>query len=142
MENIYKAMSNLKENDLLFEMANIQPRTTGLKNQLYASFDGKHLYSHGPRIKVRTPNYSRGFPIIIDRRLNKVYPLNDKGEYDNLQKEDKDPVNEALPYIEKHIKEFITHWDGIIGDEQLRKTLKGEITLKDAIQDAKKNGIE
>ena len=73
MNNINKAMENLKEiknkeeildESLIWEMANIQPRTTGLKSRLYVTFDGKHINIHGPRVKVITPNYSKGFPII------------------------------------------------------------------------------
>lgn len=147
MESINKAMKNLKgfknklEEDLLYEMANIQPRTTGLKAQLYATFDGKSLVSHGPRVKVRTADYPKGFPIIIDRKLNKVYPLNKNGEYDKLGK-DKVLIDEAIKYVENHKEEFIAHWNALIGDEQLRRVLRGDIILKDAIEDAKENGTE
>lgn len=130
------------EDEELSEMANLQPKTTGLKNQLYSSFDGKTLYSHGPRVKVRTSNIPKGFPIIIDRKLNKVYPLNKHGEYDKLDNSDKDAVDAAIPYIEENKEIFLAHWNALIGDEQLRKVLKGNITLEKAIQDAKEGNIE
>ena len=128
--------------ELLWEMANIQPRVTGLKSQLYATFDGKSLVSHGPRVKVRTTNYPKGFPIIIDRKLNKVYPLNKNGEYNKLNSKDKNSIDEALSYIEKHKEEFLVHWNALIGDGQLIRVLDGEMTLEDAIKDAKENGIK
>lgn len=142
MNDINQAMMKLKEDDLLFEMANIQPRTTGLSNQLYSSFDGKTLYKHGHRVKVRTPKFPKGFPVIINRKTDKVYPLNDEGQFDILKPDEKKPISEAVPYIEKYKKEFLAHWDALIGDEQLKKVLRGEYTLEQAIQDAKENGPE
>lgn len=132
----------LNEEELLYEMANIQPRTTGLKSQLYATFDGEHLCPHGPRVKVRTKNFSKGFPIIINRKTNTIYPLNKKGEYNKLEDDDKKAVDEALPYITKNKDVFLTHWNAEIGDEQLRKVLRGKFTLEQAKQDAIENGIE
>lgn len=131
-----------KDDNLLFEMANIQPRTTGLKCQLYATFDGNNLCNHGPRVKVRTDNFQKGFPIIIDRKTNKVYPLNKHGEYDSLENNDKFFIDNALPYIIKHKEDFLAHWNALIGDEQLRKVLKGTVTLEEAIKDAEENGTE
>lgn len=142
MNDLNVAMKYLKDNELLYEMANIQPRTTGLNNQLYATFDGKHLCNHGPRVKVRTNNFPKGFPIIINRKTNIVYPLNKNNEYDSLEKSDKIAIDKALDYIINHKEEFLAHWNALIGDEQLRKILKGDITLERAIQDAKENGTE
>ena len=143
MKNVVdETVKLLNEEELLYEMSNIQPRTTGLKSQLYATFDGEHLCPHGPRVKVRTKTFPKGFPIIINRKTNKVYPLNKNGEYSKLQDDDRKVVDEALPYIIKNKDIFLTHWNAVIGDEQLRKVLKGEFTLEQAKQDAKENGVE
>lgn len=132
----------LLENEKLYEMANLQPRTTGLKYQLYATFNGAYEgFQNELRVKVKTINADR-FSIIIDKDNDKVYPDDKGGKYKRLEQEDKDIVDEATKYVKKHIKDFKAHWDGKIGDEQLRKVLKGEFTLEKAIKDAEENGLE
>ena len=128
------------DSEKLYEMANLQPRTTGLNYQLYATFNGEEEgLQHGLRVKVKTKNAGR-FPIVIDN--NTVYPFNKDGIYDRLEQEDVDIVDAAVEYIKKHIPEFKAHWDGKIGDEQLRRVLKRDISLIDAIKDAEDNGLE
>ena len=132
-------IDKLIENEKLEEMANIQPRTTKLHGVLYSTCNGANEgYPHGPRVKIKTKNAGR-FPIILKPS---VKPVTADGLYKNLQNEDKLIVDEAVDYVKAHQKELLAHWDGIIGDEQLRKVLTKEFTLEQAIADAKENGLE
>lgn len=132
-------IDKLVELNKLEEIANIQPRTTKLKTILYATFNGEHSgYPHDARVKIGT-SCAGLFPILL-RPV--VKPLNKNGLYDNLQKPDKTLVDDATKYVKLHCKEFIEHWCGNIGDNQLRKVLTGEFTLDQAIQDAIENGLD
>ena len=129
-----------EEKEQLFEMANLQPRTTGLKTVLYSTFDDdEESYQHSsPRVKIKTINAGR-FPILLEPS---VEPLNNNGEYDRLKNEDLKIVDEAVEYVKENKESFLSHWYGRIGDEQLRKVLTGIMSLKEAEEDAMQNGVE
>lgn len=120
MTNLYKDVKdNIKETEVLFEMANIQPSRTGLSSEIFVTFNGKEEYSqHGPRVKVKT-NIGR-LPIVIDG--DSVY-LDSTIDKRHLKYEDRRKVNEAIVYIKDNKDVFIKHWNGLIDDGQLINTL-------------------
>lgn len=143
MKDINEAMKSLKENEkeLLWEMANIRPRVTGLKTLLYSTPKGKYNnYPYGSRIKVELTNKEL-FPIML-LNSGSIEPINKNGEYNKLKQQDKNIINNAIKYVEKWHDAFLAHWNPKIGDIQLSNVLKKVVTLSEAIKDAEENGLE
>lgn len=121
MNDINQAMGKLKKSDLLYEMANPHPQDTGLPSMLQSLYDGEHRVSHGPRVKVETPNFGL-VPIAINKKNGKV-ELPESMKHKDFQKEDNKCINAAIKYIEQNKELFLKHWNGEITDKQLLNEL-------------------
>ena len=119
----------------LFEMANIPPERTGLISTIYCTYNGANQnYEHNiPRIKVATNNHNL-VPISISAD-SKVLLKNI-----NFRKEDKERLNKAIKYMNKHHEIFMKHWLGEIDDTILGITLtliyKNHLSDADALRKA------
>ena len=116
--------------ELLWEMANITPRVTGLPSMIQSLAKGKDRVSHAARVKVMTPNFGY-VPIQIDPEVK----LPNSMKHKDFQKQDNECINSAIKYIEKYKDVFLAHWNDEIEDDQLHDILKGKLSLEQAKQD-------
>lgn len=106
------------DEELLYEMANVDPQDSGLPSELQSLAKGKTRVAHGPRVKVYTPNF--GFiPIALGDKVE----LPNSMKHKDFQKEDMKNIKAAIKYIEQNKELFLKHWNGEITDKELLNTL-------------------
>jgi hypothetical protein len=99
------------ENQEMFEMSNLIPKNTGLRNVVWVSYKGK--IKHGPRIKVVV---DRGDKVTIDNMVTVTISDDPKVIGRGLKTEDAKLVRE---FILKNKGTLLDYWEGHISTSEM-----------------------